>query len=150
VLWLTLRRHGIVVRGPAVANLGVRVDPGEVRRYNLDNLRDYWAQEAAGIAAALAGVAPGEIMDAEAVTWCVLGPARLHHTLAYGEVISKSAAGDYLARLLPEYAALAARAIRWRAGEVEQFTAADLTAAGHSITAVADDAWHRFGAAHGV
>ena len=145
VLWLTLRRHGIPVRGPAVADLGVRVDPAELRRYNLDNLRDYWGGEAAGIAAALAGVDPGAVMDAETVTWCVLGPARLHHTLAHGDVISKSAAGPYLARLFPEYADLAARAVRWRAGEPERFTAAHLTAAGHGITAVADDAWRRFG-----
>jgi nucleotidyltransferase-like protein len=146
VLWLTLRRHGIAVRGPAVADLKVRVDPGELRRYNLDNLRDYWCAEAANIAAAMAGADPDEVMDAESVTWCVLGPARLHHTLAHGDVISKSAAGTYLAQLFPAYADLARRAIRWRAGEPERFTAADLTAAGHSMVAVADDAWRRFGA----
>jgi hypothetical protein len=145
VLWLTLQRHGVPVRGPAVAELGVRVDAAEVRRYNLDNLRDYWCSQAAGIAAALTGVDPGEVMDAETVTWCALGPARLHHTLAHGDIIAKPAAGAYLARLLPEYADLAGRAVRWRSGEPEQFTAADLVAAGRSITAVADDAWHRFG-----
>jgi hypothetical protein len=145
VLWLTLQRHGIAVRGPAVADLGVRADPAEVRRYNLDNLRDYWGHEAAAITAALAGVDADEVMDAETVTWCVLGPARLHRTLAHGDIISKSAAGAYLARLFPEYAALAGRAVRWRAGEPEQFTAADLTTAVHGMTAVADDAWRRFG-----
>jgi GNAT superfamily N-acetyltransferase len=31
----------------------------------------------------------------------VLGPARLHHTLAHGYVISKAAAGTYLAELFP-------------------------------------------------
>lgn len=146
VLWLTLQRHGIAVRGPAVAGLGVRADPEEVRRYNLDNLRDFWGPQAAGIAAALAGVDPDEIMDAGSVTWCVLGPARLHHTLASGEIISKSAAGGHLARLMPEYAALAGRAVRWRAGEPGQFTAADLATAGESVSAVVDDAWRRFGA----
>ena len=145
VLWLTLQRHGIPVRGPAVAELGVRVDLAEVRRYNLDNLRDYWGRQAAGIAAGLADVDPAETMDAESVSWCVLGPPRLHYTLAYGDIISKPAAGVYLADLMPEYADLARRAIRWRSGEPEQFTAADLLTAGRSITAVADDAWHRYG-----
>ena len=149
VLWLTLQRYGITVRGPAVAELGVRVDPAELHRYNLGNLRGYWAGEAAGIAAALTGMDPATVMDAGTVTWCTLGPARLHYTLAHGDIISKSAAGEYLSQLMPEYADLAARAVRWRAGAPEQFTAADLVAAGQSITAVTDDAWRRFGPSGG-
>lgn len=144
VLWLTLRRYGIHVRGPAVADLGIRVDPEQLRRYNLDNLREYWQQRAATFPAEMAEVAPDTVMDPGIVTWFVLGPPRSHHTLAHGDIISKAAAGEYLARLLPEYADLAHRAVRWRAGAVEQFTATDLVAAGDSVHAVADDAWRRF------
>ncbi|WP_346537410.1 nucleotidyltransferase domain-containing protein [Micromonospora sp. DPT] len=145
VLWLTLQRYGIPVRGPAAAELGVRVDPEQLRRYNLDNLREYWQSAVATFPSALADVAPDAVMDAETVSWFVLGPARLHHTLANGDIISKAAAGDHLAQLFPEYADLAHRAVRWRAGEAEQFTAADLAAAGDNVNAVADDAWRRFG-----
>ncbi|MET8835723.1 nucleotidyltransferase domain-containing protein [Micromonospora sp. NPDC004540] len=145
VLWLTLRRHGIPVRGPAVAELGVRVDPEQLRRYNLDNLRDYWQSTVATVPAELAGVDPATVMDGGIVSWFVLGPARLHYTLAHGDVISKAAAGDHLAALFPEYARLARRAVGWRAGEAEQFTAADLVAAVDSVNAVAEDAWRRFG-----
>lgn len=145
VLWLTLRRHGIPVRGPAVSELGVRVDPEQLRRYNLDNLRDYWQSSVATFPTELAGVAPATAMDGGIVSWFVLGPARLHYTLAHGGIISKAAAGEYLARLLPEYASLARRAVRWRAGGAEQFTAADLLDAGQSVNAVANDAWRRFG-----
>ncbi|MGR6319402.1 nucleotidyltransferase domain-containing protein [Micromonospora soli] len=145
VLWLTLRRYGIRVRGPAVASLGVRVDPEQLRRYNLHNLREYWQAAADGFPADLAGVAPDAILDAGTVSWFVLGPARLHYTLAHGDVISKAAAGEYLGQLFPEYADLAHRSVRWRAGEAERFTATDLITAGDSVHAVADDAWRRFG-----
>lgn len=145
VLWLTLQRYGIRVRGPAVADLGIRVDPEQLRRYNLDNLREYWQSTVAAFPSELVDVAAGAVLDAEIVTWFVLGPARLHYTLAHGDIISKAAAGEYLAQLFPEYADLAHRAIRWRSGDAEQFTAADLVAAGNSVNAVADDAWRRFG-----
>ncbi|MHB8643945.1 MAG: nucleotidyltransferase domain-containing protein [Gaiellaceae bacterium] len=42
VLWLTLRRNGVPVRGPAVSELGVPVDLDALRAYNLGNLRTYW------------------------------------------------------------------------------------------------------------
>lgn len=145
VLWLTLQRYGVPVRGPAVADLGIRVDQEQLRRYNLDNLREYWQATAATIPAAVADVPPDQVMDADTVTWFVLGPARLHYTLAHQDVISKAAAGEYLATLFPAYADLARRAVRRRAGGPEQFTAADLAAAGRSVNAVADDAWRRFG-----
>jgi len=79
------------------------------------------------------------------VTWFVHGPARLHYTLATGDIIAKPAAGAYLAALFPEYADLAQRATAWRAGDGGEFLKADLLAAGESVLAVADDAWHRFG-----
>jgi hypothetical protein len=146
VVWLTLQRYGIPVRGPVVADLNVRVDPDELRRYNLDNLRDYWQASVAPLPAALADMPPDELMNAATVTWFVLGPARLHYTLARGDIVSKAGAGAYLASLFREYATLAARAVRWRTGEAEQFTAADLGVAVESVNAVADDAWRHFGA----
>ncbi|WP_141719414.1 hypothetical protein [Micromonospora peucetia] len=75
----------------------------------------------------------------------MFGPARLHYTLARGDIISKAAAGEYLAQLFPGYADLAHRAVRWRTGEAERFTATDLVAAGDSVNVVADDAWRRIG-----
>ncbi|MDO3703309.1 nucleotidyltransferase domain-containing protein [Micromonospora sp. C28SCA-DRY-2] len=145
VLWLTLRRYGIPVRGPAVADLGIRVDSEQLRRYNLDNLRKYWQPRAATFPAELAEAAPDTVVDPGIVAWFVLGPARSHHTLTHGDIISKAAAGEHLARLFPEYADLARRAVRWRGGAAERFTATDLVAAGDSVHAVADDAWRRFG-----
>lgn len=145
VAWLTLLRYGLAVRGPAVDELGVRVDREELRRYNLDNLRDYWQAMIAGLPAAVAEMAPGDETDAASVVWLVLGPARLHYTLAHDDIVSKTGAAAYLGGLFPEYAEVADRAVRWRAGEPVGFTTADLGVAGESVHAVAEDAWRRFG-----
>ena len=145
VLWLTLKRYGIPVRGPAVADLGVRVDPAQLRRYNLDNLREYWQSAVATLRPELAGAAQDSVVDDGIVPWFVLGPARLHYTLAQGDIISKAAAGEYLAQLFPEYGHLARRAVRWRTGAVDRFTVADVVTAGNSVDAVVDDAWRQFG-----
>ena len=58
VLWLTLQRYGIPVRGPAVSELGVRVDLDALRAYNLDNLRTYWQAQVAGIRRYVADLDP--------------------------------------------------------------------------------------------
>ncbi|MBQ1026184.1 nucleotidyltransferase domain-containing protein [Micromonospora sp. C95] len=145
VLWLTLRRYGIAVRGVAVAQLGIRVDPVKLRRYCLDNLREYWQATVAWLLPELADVAPDAAVEAETVSWFVFGPARLHYTLAHGDIISKTAAAEYLSQVFPQYTYLAKKAIRWRAGEAERFTANDIIVACDSVNVVANDAWRRFG-----
>ncbi|HEY6593540.1 MAG TPA: hypothetical protein VI011_05430 [Asanoa sp.] len=143
VLWLTLRRYGLAVRGPAVDALDIPVDRAALRRYSLENLRDDWQPIAAGIRRDLAAEPADAPVDGGDVAWCVLGPARLH-TLAHGDVIAKAAAATYLGRLFPQRGPLADRAVRWRAGHAETSTATDLRAAGHSIDTVVEDAWNRW------
>jgi hypothetical protein len=150
VLWLILDRYGLPVRGPAVADLGLVVDLDAVRRFNLDNLRTYWAPLAGEIRQALRGV-PDDVasdatdVDAEGVVWCVLGPARLHFTLANNDVVSKAGGGAYLAENFPAFGSLADRAVRWRRGEPVAFSAADARVAADSIDTVVADAWQRWG-----
>jgi len=145
VVWLTLQRYGIPVRGPAVGELGVRVDLHALRAYNLDNLRDYWQALAAQIYPHVADLDPAAEVDAGSVAWMMLGPGRLHYTLANTDITSKAGAGRYVAGLFPAYAALAERAIRWRSGEPETFTAADLRASAELTDAIVNDAWKRWG-----
>lgn len=150
VVWLVLQRYGLTVRGPAVADLGLKVDLGALRRFNLDNLQTYWAPLADVVRAALHGQPDYELADAtecagEGVVWCVLGPARLHFTLANDDVIPKAGAGAYLAEIVPLYGPLADRAVRWRQGEPVTFTVADARAAADSIDAVVADAVQRWG-----
>jgi nucleotidyltransferase-like protein len=138
VLWLTLQRYGIAVRGTKPE---VPVDPAALRRYNLDNLREYWQPTAAQVGPYVADLPDDAPVEAFAVEWMVLGPARLHYTLTHADVISKAAAGAYLAELFPQWGELARRAVRWRAERSETFTVADLKAAAESVNAVAEDAW---------
>lgn len=147
VLWVTLERYGVPVRGPAVAELGLRTDRAALRRWNLDNLRTYWQPLAAAGRAALADRPDDATVDAGSVVWSVLGPARLHYTLASGDITSKTRAGGYLAETFPEWATLADRAVRWRAGEPVEFVVADGRAAMASVDAVVTDAWRRWGIA---
>jgi hypothetical protein len=144
-VWLTLQRYGIPVRGPAARDLGVRVDLDALRAYSLDNLRTYWQAQAAQISSHGADLDPATDVDAEIVTWVVLGPARLHYTLAAVDITSKTAAGEYVMARFPEYASLAERAIRWRADGTGTFSAEDLGAAASLTNLVADDAWKRWG-----
>lgn len=145
VLWLTLARHGVTVRGPATADLGLTVDAGALRRYNLDNLETYWADLATQARGLLASMPADTAVDAEPVAWAVLGPARLHYTLAHGAIVSKAGAGRYLAGNFPEYAALADRAVRSRRGEDVAFTVADGRQSADSVDAVIRDAGRRWG-----
>jgi hypothetical protein len=145
VLWLTLARCGIAVRGPAAAELGVRVDPQRLRWWNLDNLASYWQPLAGRIRREVAGRTSIGAAGAAGVVWAVLGPARLHYTLATGEVTSKTGAGGYAAQQFPAWAELATRAVACRAGEPVEFVAADALAAAAMVEAVVADAWRRWG-----
>jgi hypothetical protein len=144
LLWLTLARYAIAVRGPRIEN--VRVDPQRLCDWNLNNLKTYWQPLAESIRQAVAGREPHAPANVEAVTWAVLGPARLHCTLATSDVISKSAAGTYAARHFPQWASLAERAVCWRQGHRStQFTTTDALAAAAMVHAIAEDAWKRWG-----
>jgi len=150
VLWLILNRYGRPVRGPAVADLDLVEDLDALRRFNLDNLKTYWAPSADEVRAAVRGL-PGDTLadttevNGEGIVWCVLGPARLHYTLANNDVVSKAGAAAYLAEIFPVWGPLADAVARWRHGEPVAFTVADARAAADSIDAVVADGWQRWG-----
>jgi hypothetical protein len=145
VLWLTLARYGIPVRGPRIEDLNLNIDPQRLRTWNLNNLETYWQPLAEGIRQAVAGREPDANAGAEAVAWAVLGPARLHCTLATSDVISKSAAGTYAAQHFPRWASLAEQAVGWRQGRSTEFRTTDALAAAAMIHAIAEDGWKRWG-----
>jgi hypothetical protein len=86
---------------PTVGSLGVSVRPDRLREWNLGNLNSYWLNLATTDAAYLADRDPAQPANAEVVAWCTLGAARLHYTLAIGDLTSKSGAGRDHARLFP-------------------------------------------------
>jgi hypothetical protein len=145
-LWLTLARCGVVVRGPSPVAVGVRApDTERLRWWNLDNLKSYWQPLAGRIRQAMAGRTGDAAAEAGGVAWAVLGPARLHYTLATGEVISKSGAGRYAAHHFPAWAELAGRAVTWRQTRRGWFTTVDALAAAAMVDTVVEDAWQRWG-----
>jgi hypothetical protein len=79
------------------------------------------------------------------LAWVVLGPPRLHYTLATGDITSKAGAGGYLAAQFPQYAELALRTVAGRRGELVEYTAADALLAADMIDTLTDDAWKRWG-----
>lgn len=137
VLWTTLARHGITLRGPGIADLELHPDPQRLRRYNEENLASYWAPLSGQIRAALAD-GPTELpFGQDIVPWLVLGAARLHYTIATGQIASESAIGGYVAERFPEWGPLADRCVRWRHGEhVARFAPADAVAAADLTDAV--------------
>jgi hypothetical protein len=145
VLWLMLTRYGITMRGPSTADLDVRVDPQRLRRWNLDNLRSYWQPIGERIRQEVAGRAAAEIANSDAVMWAVLGPTRLHYTLATGDVTSKTGGAQYAAQQFPAWGELAAQAVACRAGQPVKFVTTDALAAATMVDAVVEDAWQRWG-----
>ena len=90
--------------------------------------------------AALAERPADQPAGATGVQWLVLGPPRLHATLVTGEVLSKTAAGAYAARLVPAHAGLIERCVAARAGADVAFTTPDGLAAAALARAVIADA----------
>lgn len=90
VTWHELARHGVVLRGPAPADVDIWTDDAELRRYTHENLATYWREEAD-----LLAKFPAEAGKPDIVSWCVLGVSRLHHLLATGALTSKTGAGRY-------------------------------------------------------
>ena len=141
VLWATLHRHALTVRGPEAHTLGA--DPGEgwLRDWNHGNLQSYWRPWAANGRAIMARLGQDDALPDGAVPWAALGPGRLHATITTGEIISKTAAADYTAELLPQHGELLARAKAYRFGaDGAPFTVADGHAACDLIDAVISDA----------
>jgi hypothetical protein len=89
VMWHVLATCGISVRGPDPSTLALDPEPAVLRRWNLDNLHHYWGGLASSIEARSRPLSPAR------VAWSVLGPLRLHATIATGDVLSKADAGHY-------------------------------------------------------
>lgn len=98
VIWKELVDRGISVFGDDVSTWGLDPEPGKLCGWVARNLDEYWTPLAQS-------VGNGQRrLSANNVEWCLLGPARMHHTLVTGEIISKDAAGRHALRAFPEHA----------------------------------------------
>jgi len=99
VAWKVLAEQGIAARGREPSTLGLDPQPELLRQWNLGNLEAYWRPWAVATAAS-----PRSRLARRprwSTAWGVLGPPRLHYTIATGGVISKEAAGEYALDVFP-------------------------------------------------
>lgn len=142
VVWATLDQGGITLRGPEAKSWNAAPDAGALRAWNLENLEAYWragfGQRAREV---LRERDPDSELSASWAVWTATGPARLHRTIATGEIISKTAAADYTADLFPAYAPILMRAKASRLGdESASFAARDGLALADLVDEICDDA----------
>jgi hypothetical protein len=143
--WAEFARYGIAIRGPRPGQLGIRVSPGRLSEWTLGNLNSYWRSQAEDGIQTLQAHDPGTSLAADVVAWMALGPARLHYTLATGDIASKSAAGDYAVTLFPDYRPVVSSALTWRATGRGDFTYGDWIASAELALLIVADADRRFG-----
>jgi hypothetical protein len=93
VTWRELQTRSLAVRGPSLEAGSVWFDAGALRRWNIDNLEQYWRRQVD----AWQQVDPTEeqVRHEYGLQWLVLGVPRLHYTVATLQVTSKTKAGHY-------------------------------------------------------
>ena len=113
VTWYTLAIHGVSIRGPGRTGLNVVTDLDDRRAFVRSNVATYWRSVADMVTGALADT-DRTAFSAETTEWCVLGIARMFVTYRTGDVVSKTAAGEYLVAEAPEYEPLVVSALEIR------------------------------------
>lgn len=83
-----------MLRGPEPTALQLDPEPDRLRPWNLDNLNRYWRRWAESSISGRRENSP-LLPTGWVVSWGTLGASRLHHTIETGEIISKTAAGEY-------------------------------------------------------
>jgi Nucleotidyltransferase domain len=137
--WAEFTRYAIAVRGPKRADLGIAIAHDRLNHWLLGNLNGYWKSSAVSGLEKLRQHEGGEAVPGEAVAWMATGAARLHYTLATGDIASKSAAGRYAISLFPSYSSVVNAALGWRATGRGEFTCADwISCAEMTLGIVAD------------
>jgi len=113
VIWLTLDRYGVAVRGPEPDDVDIAVDPDRVRSFIADNTNAYWRSVSPSIRGALKDPDRTEF-DSALTSWCVLGVARMLYTARTGDISSKSGAGRWICDEFPQHRELVEHALAVR------------------------------------
>jgi hypothetical protein len=101
VTWHTVARHGVSCRGPEPANLIIWTDHDTLLSWTLENFNTYW-QPLLRRASSVPDPWSVTAFTSYGAVWMVLGPSRLHYTLATGQIASKEEAGCYAIQVFPE------------------------------------------------
>lgn len=133
------------MRGPKAGDLGVTVSGERLAAWTLGNLNGYWTPYITEGLEFGRSSEDGAAVPALPVAWAALGAARLHYTLATGDIASKSAAGRYAIGLFPGYTDVVTAALAWRATGEGEFTAADWRRCAELALDIVADANRRWG-----
>ena len=142
--WAEFARYAVAIRGPERTELGISVPRGRLVQWTLGNLNGYWKRRAVDGIEMLRKRDASEELPGEIVAWDALGAARLHYTLATGDIASKAAAGEYAISLFPDYTEVVSAALSWRTTGAGEFTYADWGACAKLILDIVDDANRRW------
>jgi hypothetical protein len=102
VTWQVLRQGGIAWRGRPLREIDLHHDPNLLRSWTRGNLESYWRPWLAKSGRLLSPFGTWSLRP-DFTEWGVLGVTRLHYTLATGEIVSKTGAGQYALTTFPEY-----------------------------------------------
>jgi hypothetical protein len=141
VTWRLLQDGGIALRGPEPGDLPLDPEPERLRDWTLGQLRGHWRTFADRV---LSPRPPRKrLVPPHGVALArLLGPPRLHRTVATGEIVSKEAAGEYaLDVFAPRWHGLVRDALAHRRGE--RVPPVPLRLAGEFMLEVIEDAGQR-------
>lgn len=110
ITWLTLLRHGAVVRGEKPKAHWIAADVEAAVQYSRDNLQSYWRPWVDRRRDQMPDISDWDVV------WGALGVSRLHAAITTARILSKTAAGEYALELFPEKGAILREALRLRRG----------------------------------
>lgn len=122
VLRQCLVEHGVTIFGDHPSTLGIVTTRTSTDSWIRSNLRGYWRSWMAEAKARVDTRQPDETLNAAALSWGVLGVSRMAATLETGEIIGKSAAGEWAMRRWPEWEPVLLAALDERAGHSKHAT----------------------------
>lgn len=101
VTWYMLQRHGAVLWGRPIEQLGLKVTRDELCAYVYQNVNTYWMRRrtVSGKICSAAGILS---LSDGAVEWCVCGLSRMYYTLREKDIISKAGALAYMMNRSPQ------------------------------------------------
>lgn len=111
VIWHELQHGGIALRGGVISTWGLDPESDELLAWTLNNLLGYWKPLMLRTERRRGALGAGRVQ------WRLLGPARMHATLATGDVISKQEAGERALTLFPHHAPILGVALAHLRGE---------------------------------
>ncbi len=145
--WTEFAKYAIAIRGPEPGELGISISPDRLSQWLLGNLNAYWKRRAVDGIEMLRELDASKALPGDVVAWDALGAARLHYTLATGDIASKAAAGEYAIGLFPDYTEVVSAALNWRTTGAGEFTYADWSSCAELILDIVADANRHFGSA---